>query len=176
MLRNTSTQYGCVHKLLHWVMALGILFLVALGFLMTNIQVLDHETVYTLHKSIGITVLGLAVIRVVWKWVNPRLLAAATVSWQRRLAWCVHGLLYLVMFVMPISGWVMSTAAQHIPNFFWVQAMPMPFISANGALAGNAANVHYYTAYVLIVLLLGHIGGAIYHHCVLRDNTLQRML
>ena len=133
--------------------------------------------VYTLHKSLGLTVLALVLVRIAW-----RLYAGApppvegTPRWQARLASLTHGAIYVLILAMPLSGWLYDSASGLRP-FRWFGLAEVPTLSPpHEALADAMHETHELLFWVLIALVIGHAGAALYHHFVRRDATLARML
>jgi cytochrome b561 len=175
--RNTSETFGAGSKALHWVVALLVIGLIGVGLYMTR---LDPSPVmfqtYALHKSVGIVVLAIMVLRVLWCVSNPRPRALDThKAWERHLAHGVHFALYVSLFVMPLSGWLMSSAKGFSVSVFGLFTLP-DFIRPDEAMAQMMVTVHEVTAYMLIVLIGLHMAGAVKHHVIDRDGTLLRMV
>lgn len=182
---NTAESWGLVTRLIHWVMAALILFQLGLGIYMTNAvdDLLRQFSLTQLHKSWGFVIFTLALVRVVWRLFNPTSPAkpAAMPGWQWSIAEITHKLLYLLMFVLPLSGWIMSAASPNqdllnIQNmvFNWF-AMPDFWVPGVKSTAETAATVHTLSALLLALLLAAHAGAALKHHLVDRDNVLRRM-
>jgi cytochrome b561 len=106
---------------------------------------------------------------------NPKpILPADTLPWQRLAERIGHFLLYLFLIVMPLSGWIMSSAADKPPHLLgWGMALPVP---QSEALGGFFWNIHSWLAIVLIAFIVLHVGAALYHHFIKKDNILRRML
>ena len=174
---NSSTQYGSVAKFFHWITALGIFGMVPVGFLMHDIADKAMKgQVYNMHKLTGLTILTLMGFRVMWAIVNPKpVLPANTAAWERFTEKMVHGLLYLMLIIMPISGWIMSTASGHSPHLGDL-ILHLPGIDKYKPTAEIAAGIHKTTALILIGFVSLHILAAFKHHFVDRDNVLRRML
>lgn len=177
MLKNTETTYGSVSKAFHW----GIFILVALmlicGFFMEDLPESMQGMTYMLHKSTGLLILGLMVLRLIWHWMNQvPLFPSAMSSAQRFVARFVHWLFYIILLAMPLDGWIMSTAAGRIPTFYGLVSLPFPGIVPNKELANTLADLHEILAYVLLFLILGHTLAALKHHYVDKDNILLRMM
>jgi cytochrome b561 len=127
------------------------------------------------HKSLGITVLLLALARLAWKLVNRPYPAPLEVVWQRKAAAAGHGLLYLLILLQPITGWIMASAAgSPVSLFGWVSFPPL--VGKDHDLHETFEEVHEIAFYVLLVAAVVHIAAALYHHFVLKDNVLRRML
>jgi len=176
-LKNID-RWGGVSQLLHWTIAVLILSIGAVGLVMGELpRSPKWFWVYTMHKSLGLTVLALVLVRIAW-----RLYAGApppvegTPRWQARLASLTHGAIYFLILAMPLSGWLYDSASGLRP-FRWFGLAEVPKLSPpNEALAGAMHETHELAFWVLIALVVGHAGAALYHHYVQRDTTLTRML
>ncbi|WP_111429499.1 cytochrome b [Rhodobacteraceae bacterium DSL-40] len=182
---NTTESWGWVTRLLHWAIAGLILFQLGLGFYMSDwvSDLFRQFALVQLHKSWGFVVFALACVRIVWRLANRTSPAAPEniPAWQDRVASITHKLLYLLMFVLPISGWVMASASPNqdllnIDNmvFNWF-AMPDPWVPGVKSIASAAAEIHELSAFLLLGLLALHAGAALKHHFVDRDRVLRRM-
>jgi cytochrome b561 len=136
----------------------------------------DILKLYGLHKSVGITVLALALLRLIWALSNtaPKMLGLEK-PWEKLAARGVHGLLYLCLFLMPLSGWVMSSAAGYPVSVFGLFTLP-DLVGADKDLHELAEEVHEITAYAFMGLIAAHAGAALMHHFVKKDRTLIRMV
>lgn len=176
-LRSTRDQYGSLAKLLHWAIALLIFYLLYLGFTMGDMAMgLEKIKRYGLHKSLGMSVLTLAGIRLLWRLSGPAPALPVNLRWyERRAAQVTHGMLYGLMFLMPLSGWLMSSAAGFpVSPFGW---FTMPDLIAPSKDARHFWHeAHEIIAFVLIGLIALHVIGALYHHFYYRDDVLRRML
>lgn len=182
--KNNDASWGWVQRLLHWAMAGLILFMLGLGLWMVEIEdVFEQYAWFQIHKSWGAVVFALALVRVVWRALQPAKpsLPDGMRKWESVAAEGAHIALYVLIFALPLSGWLMSTASPLQDQFgiknmvFGLFEMPDPFVPGDKALAGLFKQVHYYLATGLIVVLLGHVGGALKHHFVYKDNVLKRM-
>jgi cytochrome b561 len=172
----SPTSYTLTARTLHWVMAVLMILMLAAGLVMSDIEDPALKgTVYGLHKATGILVLLLAGFRVLWRLSHavPAISTALPV-WQRRAARLAHGGLYAVMFLLPLSGWSMSSAAGYPVSFYGLFTIP-DMVAKNPELAGIFKDIHEVSANAFIALLAAHLGAALYHHFVLRDDTLRRM-
>ncbi|MGM0422736.1 MAG: cytochrome b, partial [Pseudomonadota bacterium] len=172
-LRNTSTYYGSLAKLFHWTIALLIIGMLGVGFYMHGLDPTPFKfKIYTWHKSIGLLVLALVVLRLVWRLINPSpaLLKAQMKTWEIKLAHLTHFLLYLCLFLMPLSGWLMASADSNPDPTIYGFAMPQ-LIDADKRLAGWFFQIHFITAWTLIGLIVLHVAGAFKHHFVNKDRT-----
>ena len=148
----------------------------ALGLLLKDLP-LSPQTLrlYAFHKWIGITVLLLTVVRLGWRWAHPAPPPVAMPEWQRRAAAASHALLYVLMLVIPLSGWVYSSASG--VQVVYLGLVPLPdLVAKDKALAAVLKAVHVTLNYGLLALVMVHAGAAIKHHVVDRDDVLRRML
>lgn len=176
-LKNTGEHYGNVTKTLHWTISILVIVMLILGALLDDIPKPLKFQMYTLHKSIGISILGLMAFRLVWRLINPRpVLPNNTPNWEKWFANGSHAMFYILLIAMPLTGWIMSTASGHIPDFFWLVKFPLPFIAKNKPLAKTFETIHTYIAWSIVALLCLHVMGALKHHFIDKDNVLTRML
>ena len=177
-LRNTSTRYGWVSIVIHWSVALVVFGLFALGLWMVG---LDYYSMWRkdapdLHKSIGITLFAVMLVRIVWRLLSPPPPALASYSRMTRIGAAFgHAFLYLGLFAVMIAGYLISTAdGVGIPVFglFEIPAV----VSGLPDQADVAGLVHLYLAWVLVVFAGLHGVAAFKHHFIDRDATLVRML
>jgi cytochrome b561 len=146
-----------------------------MGFFMDDIK--DEtlrRSIYNIHKLIGLAILSLMLFRLFWKMINIQPQSLNEKKWQRFLERSVHWLLYLFLITMPLSGWVMSTAAGHPPQLFgWSLSLP---IQPNKALAEVFVDVHNTLAFIILITIGLHFSAAMYHFFIKKDGVLQRML
>ncbi len=176
MFRNSRQGYGLISILLHWSMAIAVLGLFGLGLYMVELTYYDplYRTLPSLHKSIGLTVAALWVVRLVWRMIDPPPAPLGTVAWQNRLAHVVHGLLYLLMLGLFVSGYLISTAdGRPIVVFGLFEVGASLTLPRQEDVAGA---VHAILAWTLIGLTGLHALAAVKHHVIDRDATLRRML
>ncbi len=170
-------RFSLPAQLFHWLIAGLILFQVPLAWYMIDLPVSpDKLASYALHKSIGITILGLSCCRLAWRWLRPPPpLPAGMRLLERALARLTHAGLYLLSFAMPLSGWLNSSAANFPVSVFGLFTLPN-LVAPDPQLQERAELVHRLLSYGLLALLLLHAGAALYHHFVRRDNVLLAML
>lgn len=176
--RNSASSYGLVVIAIHWLVALAVVGLFALGYWMVDLTYYSewYKTGPDIHRSVGILLLALMLFRVVWRAVNrsPEALAGHR-RWEIASAHLAHLLLYLLLFVAMISGYLISTAdGSSISVFGWFEVP-----SVTGQIKGmedTAGAVHYWSTWALVVLAGIHALGALKHHFVDKDETLKRML
>ena len=184
---NSSFRYGAVAMTLHWLMAAMILFMLGLGLFMTSLDETDPRTfpLFQLHKSIGLTILMLAIARLGWRLGKPVPALPATVrSWERSGSRVVHALLYVLMFAIPLMGWAtVSAAALAVPTvWFGLFEWPhIPFLAdlpraQKRVIDGQLATTHAILALSMLALVVLHAVAALKHHFKDRDDVLKRML
>jgi cytochrome b561 len=174
-IKNTADAYGSIAKFFHWLVFLLVLGLVIVGFSADSFSDVIKRPLINIHKIIGLTVLLLTCLRLLWALINPKpALPTDIPRWQYFAAYLVHGLLYAVLFVMALSGWIMSTAAGHPPNFFGYP-LPFPGIVESKTISSFAWNIHSTAAWILIALVALHVLAALKHHFINKDNVLRRM-
>lgn len=177
-LKNTRTRYGLVAISMHWLVALTVIGLAILGLWMVDLSY--YSPYYRIapfwHKSIGLTLLAVMVFRLLWRCFNPRPAHLPNHKrWELNLAGMVHVLLYLLLFVIVISGYLISTATgQGISVFGWFEVPAL--ITGLPAQADRAGAVHYWVAIGVLGVAALHALGALKHHFLDRDDTLRRML
>lgn len=178
--RNSPDRWGAVAKALHWTIALFILANIPLGLWADGLPLSPTKVeAFYWHKTLGLTVLWLALLRLLWRFTNPTpRLPAAMASWERRLAQSSHLLLYAAMIAMPLSGWVIHAASGFPLELYGLIPVPdiVPAGLDDGAVEETAATVHYWIFVLICILLALHVAGALKHHFVERDAVLRRML
>lgn len=174
-IKNTESGYGIVAITFHWVMALIMIGLLALGIYMTRLPDSDGKFQwYTIHKSFGLIILALVFFRLAWRHLNQQ--PGLMVPWfERVLANTVKWLLYFSMIAMPLSGWLMSSAGGYEIHFFNWFVVP-PLVAPNQDLASIFALFHEWAGYTLIGVIVLHMLGAYKHHFYNKDNLLKRMI
>lgn len=168
---DDQKSYGKISRFFHWSIGFSIIGLLAAGFVMTNMDKSSLKwQIYGMHKAFGITILLLAVIRIIWRicHIKPKLPDNYPL-WQKFASSFTHKTLYVLTLLMPASGWVMSMAANHIPSWFGLFQLRLP-IQPSKSLAKIASNTHEILAWIIIVLLVLHILAAISN-----KNILHRM-
>ena len=170
-------RWGPVSQSLHWTIVVLIIVMAVLGLTMTDLpNGPDKIQVYALHKSIGLTILALVALRVLWRlWAGAPLAIQTTPRWQHRIASAVHGLLYLLLFALPISGWIVNSASGFPLRWFGMLRIPS-IAPRDQDLHALSEDVHEWLFWALVLVALAHAAAAIYHHLFQRDATLARML
>jgi cytochrome b561 len=168
--------YHPVAKSLHWITALLVLGLLGIGLWMIGLPIsLLKLQVYAWHKWLGLTVLALTLLRLAWRWRSPPPPLPATVApWELRLAPIVHWALLVLLMAMPISGWLMSSAAG--VSVMWFGVVPMPdLVPRDQDLFAALRTVHYVLSRLLILAIVLHLAAVVRHDVVRRDGIFRRM-
>ncbi len=186
-LRNNELRYGTVAAAFHWVIAAVIIFQLWLGLYMGGLPHSDPNqfALVQLHKSVGLTILVLTVLRILWRFTSKVPPLPATMGpVLKALARTSHFLLYILMLAIPLSGWAMASAsALGLPiRYFGLFDWPRIWFLADMTreerrpIGHTMGEVHEILAYSLIALLVIHISAALLHQFVYRDNVLRRMI
>lgn len=177
MLANTADAWGAPAKFFHWTVALLILVQIPLGFAaaLWRLSPLKLE-LFVWHKSTGMLILMLMLLRLCWRLANPTpALPLQTPRWERYAAHASHGLLYALAIALPLSGWVINSAAAVPFSVFWLVPLP-PIVAPDERLEDLAKLVHFSLLVALCLVLAVHIGAALRHHLIKRNDVLRRML
>lgn len=180
MAENTK-RYDPVAVTLHWVIAISILIMIPLGFLMDDFPIALKFPAFIFHKSLGITVLGLSIFRLIWRFMNPPpALPEGMKPAEKLLAHTAHWVLYFLIIAMPLSGWLMVSAMHKYPTIFWwmgeVPFIPMPSRLDPKASADVLRQAHEILAIGAAALITLHIAAALKHHFIEKDTIVRRML
>tara|TARA_B110000240_G_scaffold30643_1_gene32660 strand:+ start:90 stop:689 length:600 start_codon:yes stop_codon:yes gene_type:complete len=194
---NDNTKYTNVAIALHWLIGIAILFMFILGWFMTelpkesakttsfdifNLGLMTWEVAkeesprafyFNLHKSIGLTILMLIVLRMYWRFTHrPPAFLNSMKLWEKRLAKATHHSLYLLMFLIPLSGIIMSAGSKYGIKWFGIKVIPG---FDDKAIRELFFEFHEIFGLLLLLLLIFHILGAIKHSIIDKDGTLRRM-
>jgi len=183
----TRGDYSGFAKLLHWLIALLIAGMVGLGVYMTDVEG-DFQYklwLYQLHKSFGVTLFALVLIRLAWRQISPPPVMPADMSvWERRAAKSAHSALYVLMLALPLSGWARVSASPlsiptevfglfTLPHIPWLASLPS---ETKQAWEPVFQTVHWAIAWVLVAVVAVHALAALRHALILKDDVMQRML
>ncbi len=181
-LSNTATRYGSVTKTFHWLTALLMIALIPSGLIANDMawdtpEALESKAwLFSIHKTLGVTLFAVAVLRILWALVQPK---PASLHPERRgehfLAETVHWLLYGSLVLVPLTGWVHHAATEGFAPILPPIGQNLPFVPKSEAVAAVSGSLHVIFVWALIVSLGLHIAGALKHHFVDRDVTLRRM-
>ena len=176
-LKNTHARWGSVSTSLHWLIVALILTMAWLGLTMGGLpNGPDKAATYALHKSIGITILALVIVRLLWRvYAGAPAPVAGTPRLHTRAAALAHAGLYALLFAMPVSGWVVNSSAGY--PLQWFALVNLPAIAGRDQdLLEFAKDLHEWLFWALVTLSALHAAAAFYHHLFVRDATLVRML
>jgi cytochrome b561 len=176
-IRNTTRRWGAIAQLLHWLVVLLIIAQFTLALLADDLPSgMKKLVLLSRHKSIGITILLLVCLRLGWRWTNLTPTLPSTLKpYERTLARATHFLLYALLFALPLSGWTMSSARGFPVSWFGFIQLP-DLVPKNKALYEALLATHETLAWTLTAVVALHIGAALKHHFVLKDDVLKRML
>ncbi|MCF8707333.1 cytochrome b [Rhizorhapis sp. SPR117] len=173
---EAQDRYSRVARWLHWVIALCIIAGIALGLLHDPLEDV-FPAAMSIHKSLGLTVLVLVLIRLGWRLGHtPPPLPQEMPGWEKSLAKITHALFYVLMLVMPLSGWIFTSAGKNPLNWFGLFDVPKFAVSKEDAITGITHEGHELLGFFLAGLVVLHIAAALRHHFLLKDNVLNRML
>lgn len=172
----SGRRYTELAQHLHWITAVCAAALLPVAWVMTNLP--EHSPkqgfLFSLHKSLGLTIWLLIVARLIWRATHPApALGPKTPRWMDLLSKASHWLLYLAFFAMPISGFVTSSTGGHGVKFWGI---PLPDLPKNDAVSELAARLHATGQWAVYALLILHVGATAYHVVLRRDGVLQRMV
>jgi len=175
--KNNQQQYGLLSKLLHWLSALTVLSLFALGYWMVDLDYASqwYQLAPHWHESIGILLLGVTLFRLFWRNIagSPGAITSHS-SIEKKASASMIFLLYFTLFSTLISGFLITSANDKaIAVFDWFSVTPVVLVIKNQE--DITGLVHYYAAYAIIIFALLHALAALKHHFIDKDNTLKRM-
>jgi cytochrome b561 len=177
---NTHERYGAVAIALHWVMALMLVVLIGMGLYMVGLPDAGFDkvkiTLILYHKELGLAALLVATVRLAWRMSNQLPALVDTLPyWQKVTARLVHLSFYGLLFALPMSGLLMSSAAAIPVSAFGVVDVP-DLVAPSDDLFHRMIEVHRWLGYGLLVLIGVHAGAALTHHFLKRDDTLRKIV
>ena len=174
--RNSSVRYGYVAQTLHWVVVALLIVQVTIGTIADDLpRGLEKLALLARHKSFGITILGIAVIRLAWRWIDRPPPPPPMPRWQHIAANLNHWGLYALLFALPLSGWLMSSASNYPVSWFGLVQLP-DFIGPDRGLKDIFHDLHHLFVWFLYALVGLHLAAALKHQFFDRDGLLFRML
>ncbi|MCD9030798.1 cytochrome b/b6 domain-containing protein [Luteimonas sp. Y-2-2-4F] len=174
--RNTPARWGAVSQSLHWLVVAVILFQGASALWMVGLPNSPSKiSLYALHKSLGLSLLALAALRLGWRLHAGAPAALPGPRWQHAAATASHVLLYALLLAVPLSGWLFNSAAGFPLQWFGLVNLPA-LAAPDPDLRALARNAHEWLFWLLVLVALVHAAAALWHHLFLGDATLARML
>lgn len=177
-LRSTEAGWGTLVRGLHWLVAVLIAVQATVGLAMVGMDLTPAKLrVFALHKSLGMTILALVLLRIAWRLGERRPVDPPGMPrWQRRAAQAMHLALYALILALPVSGWWFNSASN--APLVWFGLFDVPSLTGGYAplWKPRALLTHQALSWVLAALLVGHVGAALWHHFRQRDEVLRRML
>ena len=173
--RNSDTGYGLTAKLFHWSIALLILVLLGFGTYLAEVKIsIAQLYLYGWHKSLGLLTFTLILLRIFWRFRSPTPPPLGEKNWQYSLAHYLHRFMYVLMVLMPLSGWIASSASGFPISFFGL--FPLPLIAPESEQIETVGfEIHGLIGNLLLISIVLHLGGALQRHFVKKDATLKRM-
>ncbi len=170
-------RYTTVAIIFHWLVALMIIGAFTMGWVMTDMSLSPTKLkYYSWHKWAGVTILLIATLRLLWRLTHPAPAYPASMpAWQKRGASVLHGLLYVLMFAVPLSGYFYTLASGYPVVWFGLFELPV-LIEKNDALKPLFGAMHFYLNLTLAAAVLMHVAAALKHQFIDRDGVLKRML
>jgi cytochrome b561 len=172
-----SQHYTATAKTLHWLITVLLLGLLGLGFYMQGLPLSPEKLkLYSWHKWAGVTVFLMVIVRLAWRVTHqPPPLPSAKPRVQQWVAHAGHIALYMQMLSIPLSGWLMSSAKGF--QTVWFGVLPLPdLVGKDQVLGALLLTVHQVLNLALVAVVIGHVGAALKHHFVDKDDVLTRML
>lgn len=172
-----AERYTRTAILLHWLIALLIFTAFPMGVYMHELPFSpDKLRLYSWHKWIGVSIFLLALVRLTWRTTHrPPALPDAMAAWEKFAAHAVHFSLYALIMIIPVSGWLMSSAKG--VQTVWLGVLPLPdLLSKSKELDDLLKEIHESLNFLMLGLVLAHVGAALKHHFIKRDDILSRML
>lgn len=176
VLNNTREAWGALARGLHWFLAILIPAQGVLGWFVHEMENSPAKIQWmTSHKSLGITILMLVVLRLIWRWLQPvPAEPPGSAPWERRASRVAHVGLYLLMIAIPLSGWLAASTTRLPWKFWWWFEWPR-LAQSDKVLHDVAKETHEVLIWVLVAVVAVHVGAALRHHFVKRTNVLERM-
>jgi cytochrome b561 len=174
---GVASGYSLWARVFHWVIAALVLTMIPIGIVMANVDLGPAgDRLYDIHRSIGVIVLPLAVIRLIYRWQNPPPpLPDDIPAAQQIAAHATHWGLYALLIIQPIIGWIATSAYRAPITVFWLFQVP-PIWPVDQPFSEAMFKVHRNLGFLMAALLCAHIGAALYHHVVRKDRVLMRMV
>jgi cytochrome b561 len=169
-------HYGTPAKIFHWLIVVLLVVQYPIGWLMPDLhRGMQPGAPMTFHVSVGLTILVLIALRLAWRLTHPVAPESSLPPWQRLSSELVHWMLYVIVMATTVSGWLFASYRGWSVTFFYL--FPLPMLASNNAAAGKAIDgLHQAAEWLLLALIVIHVGAALAHIFVYRDRIMQRML
>lgn len=176
-LKSDAQRWGSLAKFFHWTIVLLILVQATVGLVMVQLPKKPNIIpIYTFHKSVGLTIFALALLRLAWRLFDPHPVPARMPRWQSWAARTTHALLYALIFLVPLSGWWYDSVSALRP-LYWFGLIQVPHLwTPDPTLKELARASHEFLFWLLVIVAGGHATMALVHQFVQRDGLLARML
>jgi cytochrome b561 len=174
---QTATHYGAGARAFHWITVGLLVIIIPIGLIMGGLsRGILQDTLFITHESLGLTVLGLTLARFLWRLIHPAPPPSPDLSeFERKASGGVHALLYLILFTMPITGYLFVTFSGIAVHYFGLVEVPA-LVDKNKPFADLAEFVHINLQWAIYALAGMHISAALHHHFMRRNDVLQRMI
>jgi cytochrome b561 len=175
-IRNTAVAYGSVALALHWLVAILLIVSVVLGWIMPDRPAAGATSrLVWFHTSIGLAILGLIILRLLWRAVDPPPLPVPAAKLMQRAARLAHAGLYVLVIAAAATGWIAASGRGWNTSLFGIVTLPS-LVAASRPAARLTGAIHQYFVYILLGAAALHVAAGVWHHWILRDATLARML
>ena len=177
-VKSDALHWGSLAKGFHWLIVILILVQASVGLVMVELPKRPNVIpIFNFHKSLGLTILLLAILRLGWRAFDRRPPMPPTMPhWQALGARLGHALLYVLLFAVPLSGWLFDSASSLRPLFWWGMVRMPSLTHADKDFAQIALGLHEWLFWTLVLVAAGHAALALVHHFINRDDVLRRML
>ncbi len=174
-INSVNMNYSLHSKLIHWLMSIMIIGMLIIGFSLDAFQPQQKACIHMIHKSTGVLLIALVIIRLFMKFISsyPPLPESTPKIVAQIARWNILGL-YLMMILMPLSGFFMSLFSGHTVPFYGL--FEISSVGKSAMIAGISHEFHEIGGYIFALLIAGHFLGGLFHHFILKDNVLRRML
>lgn len=170
-----EARYDRVSRALHWIIALLVIGNLISGFASDALKPVIHDIV-AVHKSIGLTIFMLSIIRIGWRITRTPKPRRDIARWEQVLSSATHWTFYGLLFALPLTGWVFTSAGKYPLSWFWLMSVPKLDIQKSNELVLLARNSHEWLGICFACLAAIHVAAALRHHFILRDQVLSEML
>jgi cytochrome b561 len=174
---NLAPAYTLTARVLHWIVAVLVLSTIPFGLIMVRLDSgPTQDLLFNLHRSIGAVLLPIVLVRLVWRLQHPPApLPAEIPAIQRAAAHTTHWALYVLLIAQPLIGWIATSAYRAPIGVFWLFELP-PIWPEDRPFSEQLFAVHRYVGFAIAALVCAHIGAALFHHFILRDRVLMRIV